>query len=523
MKKKTFNKSYLLNEFATYKKMAEDFSKLGQLEKSLKSCFFAARIAYHYPILYNFVDEHLENTLQNISCKILKDQNTNSKPNYHKKIVFYDTQIIDSSQLTEHFLDYFIKNNFEVLFIVSERNKTIYGTKILKKINASNQISLFIPSDNNFSNRIIETYKEILIFKPSHAFIQMKPDDIMGFSVFANLKNIKTYYLDITGHTFWIGKTIFNYFIEIFQSYWLTSIKRRGIDISKLIYLHIYPIIDKNVFEGFPFDRKNKIIGLSGGQIYKYLADPELNYFKVIARLLKENENFIFCLAGGGMPTIKIEKFILENELQTKFYLLGKRSDFYELVGKSDIFFESYPIKGGLTPLFSIENKKPIVGMVGQNSFSLGLEHILDLDTFNQVESLDEFYEEATLLIRSSAERKKNVSRFDNCKKTKYYFELGLDDIMLNKKYQENPIINYELKFDDENSLEEYVNIDNAEFNYYLEKLYFTWSCLNWYSRISTFGYLILTIRKKSTFNLILEYCKYYINVISNKKTNKSF
>jgi len=479
MSRKALTKSFLFTECEKFKEKSLFYFNKGKYNKSLKTARFAARIAYHFPILYNFVDDELEIILCNISKEVLKNCNVADNKKLEKRIIFYNSQIIDSGQLTEQFLNYFIENNYNVLFIIPNQKTLFNGKRILKTISENPNIELYVLKEGSYTEKIKHIYKKIVNYSASKAFLQFTPDDVIGFSVFCRIANIKKYFVDITCQSFGLGKNCSDFYIEIFNKGFLIARERRKIAENKMIFLPIYAINDNNKFEGFPFIKENKIVGLSGGQLYKYLVDPELKYFHVIKDLIEKYPNFIFCLAGSGSDNTLIKKFINKYKLENRFFLLGQRKDFYALVKNSDIYFESYPIKGGLTPLFAIENKKPIIGLANRNNATGGLENVLNMSNFKQSDNLEDFFLEAESLITSKAEGEKNVRKFQECKYTKERFNLILDNIFSNKQMATDSFKNQKLNYNDELALNEYLSNKNAYFNYYLEKIYFVWNCIS--------------------------------------------
>ena len=425
------SRGLILKDYNLAKEKGKLFLDQKKFEKGLAYFELASRIAWKYPILEEYCDDEIEDRLSKFTTA---NFNPISGGDSKKRIVFYNGQIVDRGALTEQYLNYFIENKYEVLFIVSASNKTSVGKNILKCIAQHDNIKLVIPKSKNIIENIQFLRDNIDSFKPNKAFLHFLPNDVLGFCTFSNTITFEKYYIIHNDHTFWLGKACSDKFIE-FRDFGISvAIERRKIPSHIVLHLPFYPINDKTDFQGFPFDRTNKIVGISGGAAYKYLADDKLDYLDAIKELLQLYPKFIFCLCTFG-DSSKITDFILKNRLQDRFYFLGKRADFYSLVGNSDILFESYPLRGGLTPLFAIEQNIPVIGISNFKNWSGSLEQTLGITGYTQPQSISEFKIEAAKLIESKTEREKLSDILKKNKLNKIDFNKGLTEI-LNDNYE---------------------------------------------------------------------------------------
>ena len=303
-------------------------------------------------------------------------------------------------------------------------------------------------------------------------------------------------------HTFWVGKESFDYFVE-FRDFGISlAVERRGIPVNKILHIPYYPINNRKPFEGFPFDRKGKIVGISGANLYKYLLDTDLKYFNSIKQLLEENKNFIFCLTGWGNED-KIKEFITTNKLETRFYFLGHRSDFYTLVGQCDILFESYPLKGGLTPLFAIEQNIPCVGIATFDNASGSLEEFFGVKDYKQPTNFDEFKKEATKLIQSETYRKELALLLSKNRCNKADFENSLKMVLNENIEKLIPKTVYPLKLNDENYLDEYLSLPESNLEELMcSKLFILKDSLPFYSRLKAFRYAVKSVNTKRVYDV---------------------
>jgi len=493
------NKNILTLEYKTALDNAVLKLSNKKINDACKYCEYAGTIAWYYPFLDKFHDVKIEKIVYDISHTFPRLKHTPIENN----IVFYNSQIVDNGALTEQYLDYFIKSCFKVLFIVTDIKNTRLGKEILSKISNSNNVELFIPKSVSYKNKIIEIRTRINEFKPSTAFLHFTPSDIVACCSFLNIENINTNYIVHNDHTFWIGKSFFDNYIE-FRHFGISmAFEKRDIPINKILYIPFYPINNKKTFEGFPFDRTGKIIGISGANLYKYLVDTELNYFKVIKDLLDENPDFIFCLTGWGDED-KILNFIKKNKLENRFYYLGQRTDFYSLIGSCDILFESYPMKGGLTPLFAIEQKIPCIGIASYNNFSGSLEELLGIDNYTQPTNFAEFKQEATKLIRNREYRVELAKLLSKNKCNKIDFENSLK-LIFSKNYKPlRPLVIKPLQLDFENYLNGYLALKHSTYEELMrQKLFILKSSLSLLSRFKISTYAINAKNTKSIYDVL--------------------
>lgn len=451
------NKRKILSEYNFAKQKGNYLLNKKKFEKAIAFYHLASTIAWKYPILFNYSDDQIESSLSDFT----KNNFTRIIGGTDKKrIVFYNGQIVDRGGLTEQYLNYFIENNFQILFIISCKKKTYRGKNILKIASINKNVEVLIPKQRKKIDKITFLRKKIESFNPCQAFLHFLPNDVIGFCTFSNTNNLVKNFIVHNDHTFWLGKKCSDRFIE-FREYGISlSTQRRKLDKNKLLHLPYYPIIEKNKFRGFPFDRSNKIIGISAGSVYKYISDQNLEYFNVIRDLLFSNPNFIFCLCTYGSSK-KIEDFILKNNLENRFFLLGSRSDFYDLVGNCDIMFESFPIKGGLTPLFAIEQDIPVIGISCSNNSSGSLEGLLQIKNYSQPKSMSEFKEQAFKLIKSKKERTSLSKVLKNNRLRKIFFDEELSNILNNNP--KNSIVKKvkNLYLDDNKELLNYLNLNS--------------------------------------------------------------
>lgn len=486
-----YNKSVNQAWLATYTKK--------NIKRAIDFCQYAGYLAWTYPFLENFCDHTLENIISEISKKF----NPIEYIPQNNKIIFYNSQIIDNGALTEQYLDYFIEKNYQVLFIIPDIKNTRLGKAILDKISHASNVKLYVSDKKKNTEKIHDIRNQISLFNAKYCFLHFIPNDVIGCLAFLNISCAKTFYIVHNDHTFWLGKNFFDYFIEFRHLGLALAIERRGIPLNKLLYIPFYPIKNEEPFKGFPFDRNNKIVGISGANLYKYLIDPELKYFHLIKELIVENPNFVFCLCGiGNSPTIN--EFIERNNLQERFFYLGHRSDFYNLIGQSDILFESFPMKGGLTPLFATEQRVPVVGISSSNTISGSLEEFLNIEAYQQPSNFKEFKAEATKLINDADYRKELGQLLSDNHYNKKDFTWALSQIFDNNLNDLIPNQVKKLQLNDDANLKLYLNLKESTVENLMRiKLFIIKSSLPLFSRLKLMYTTIMASNTKGVYGVL--------------------
>ena len=406
----------------------------GKLERALRHAEYAGSIAWHRPILAEFVDEQLEGLVDTITTKLVQTHRFSAAQDtpLHKRAVLYNGQIIDTGALTEQYLNYLIDEDYEVLFVVQDVQNTVAGQKILQRLSQCEQVQVLILDSGARIGKIQQLHQAIIDFDPDRSFLHFLPNDIVGYAAFSKLIGRPRYYIVHNDHTFWIGKGCSDYFLEFRQLGVRTAVDCRGISPEKIVNLPYYPIHSGVPFQGFPFDPRDKVVGLSGAQLSKYFRDPDLRYFQSIKNLLNAHAHFVFCLCGAGTVAQVgwIHRFIQEHGFEERFFYLGKRPDFYELVGNVDILFESYPQRGGLVVLFATNQGKAIVGIGSRNTYPGTTSQYLDVEGYQQPLTFDGFEAEASDLIEDVRYRSENAKKFTKTHYTQADFKAKLTVIL---------------------------------------------------------------------------------------------
>lgn len=448
-------KDFLLHENEIVKKKIKNSLSLN---KKIRLIQYNAYLEWKFPFNHKFSDSFLENEIVKIS-NIIHEKSLENRPN--DSDVFIASFLMDNGALFQQYIEFLYNKSKDLLLIVTENFDELKSKDTLEYIKQNNIKHVFLRKDNNPQKKVIQIIQLIEEHNPSRIWAHLIPNDIAALLSIKIFNNSKKYYIVGNDHTFWLGKNIFDYFIE-FRHFGISlAIERRGIPLEKILHIPFYPIKNEEPFIGFPFERKNKIVGISGANLYKYLMDPELHYFKAIKELIVENPNFMFCLCGNG-DSQTISQFIEKNNLQDRFFFLGHRTDFYNLIGQSDILFESYPMKGGLTPLFATEQKIPVVGIASYDNISGSLEEMLNIEGYKQPANFNEFKAEASLLINNPEYRIKLGNLLSNNACNKKDFESALVKVLNEDLTTLHPKVVKPLRLNDEANLQEYLNLKDS-------------------------------------------------------------
>ena len=310
---------------------------------------------YNSNIIYK--DDDLESMLKELSANLFSEyQKSNSFEN-NKRIVFYDYFVWDNRGLTEQYLNALINLDYEILFIGCQKSEK--STEIYKKLERHSIRTIFI-KENEFIKRTQEIEKEISDFSPSDILTHTSPWDVAGLVAIKHFEGIcKRYLINITDHAFWLGVSVFDYFIEFRNYGYNISSLYRGISKENLLLLPYYPIVNKDIpFQGFDFETKGKKLIFSGGSVYKLQGSDK--FLKIVKYILDTYEDTIFLFLGNGDFSI-FKKFVESNNFQNRFFYENERKDIYEVFKHCYFYLNTYPLCGGLMTQYAcVTGKLPL-------------------------------------------------------------------------------------------------------------------------------------------------------------------
>ncbi|UTN04634.1 hypothetical protein L0669_01725 [Flavobacterium bizetiae] len=352
-----FTKEDFLRQYDDLKRIAAKCFENSDLESSLKYIEICAKLGYNSNFFYT--DNEIENLIFNISQKI----NTWFFEDFISikgKYALIDTNGSDNHGLTQQYIRAFINANIEFIYIYGDTD--LNRIKIIQEeIAAYPKGSIFtFEREYSYVEKIKLIEKLIFDYKPEKYLMHIMPWDVVAITICNILKNVIRYNINATDHAYWLGASCIEYCIE-FRSYGCSvSLDKRGLKREQLLLLPYYPIVNKTNFNGFPEEiSESSIKVFSGGSYYKIYGENNV-YFDLIKQFLISNDNVVLLFAGTGNNSI-FEKFINSNNLHTRIFLLGNRSDINEVYESCDFYLGTYPLCGGLMSQYASYNSKPIL------------------------------------------------------------------------------------------------------------------------------------------------------------------
>jgi hypothetical protein len=457
------SKKNIIADFKLFKKKAIYYGIKKNVYKSVKYSEVAAKIGYNFN--FKYTDDELENNINHIASLLLR-KNLNFTGNQNR-IVFYDSFSIDNKGLTQQYLRAIFSWNLELLYITPQKK---IGHQILKELNDYPKSKILILSKKSFENNLKTGIDSILQFKPGKTFLHFSPWDIFGFVLWTQINSTERFFINLTDHAFWLGKTCIDYILE-YRNYGISiSEKMRNIPKEKILHQAFYPIISSSPFLGFPISRKEKIIAFAGSSYYKTYGENFL-FLNLMKEVLCQNENLIFLFAGFGNDK-PIRKFIKDNQLETCFFLIGNRKDISEFFRNIDIYVNTYPLSGGLMTQYAAIMNKPIIGFSDEKLYSCNdIEDLLGLESKGLLikktkESFIKYFNE---LINDEAKRDENILFTKNAVLNKANFNISLKKTIENKKSNTKK---HQIKIYQTKLFDTYIDIENNFLKAYNKMLF---------------------------------------------------
>ena len=355
-------KKDILSSYDYFKKVALKFFQQGNLDSSLDNIELCAKLAYHSN--YFYVDNQLEATLADIAKKIGDSIYEEVSP-IIGRYAFIDTNGSDNHGLSQQYIRALISMGIEFVYIYVETDLSRIGI-ILEELRAYPKASIYT-FDQEYTlaekTRLISVF--LANYRPEKYLMHIMPWDVVAILLCNLLKGVKRYNINATDHAFWLGASCIDYSIEFRNYGYSVSIDKRGLRSKQLLLLPYYPIINKTSFKGFPDTLpKNCIKIFSGGSFYKILGESGL-YFKIVKRILEENPKAVLLYAGTGDHR-EMLRFISDNNLNNRIFLLGNRSDIYEVFDAADLYLATFPISGGLMSQYAAISGTHILSYTSQ-------------------------------------------------------------------------------------------------------------------------------------------------------------
>lgn len=396
-----YKKKDIVNGFNTIKKLGIRAARNKNHSKALYYFDQAAILAYN--LNWIFKDQEIENCLNNIAKQLLPNVCERYNPNKNR-FVFYD-QIGSTTVLALQYLRALISWNIEFLYILDPSRYS--SNEIIDEISKYSKAEVYVLpellEDKVLNVRLI--YDKIILYSPEITFLHSPADGSFGVMLWSLLPQIKRYRIVPGDHHFYLGISVTDYAIE-FREFGLSlSFYKRDLHSEQLILQPYYPIENNAKFEGLPsFEIEKPIIIYTGGATYKIMGEDNL-FFEIMKKILLNYENVII-LFSGSEYNLYIDDFIKQNKFEKRFYFLGFRKDFIEIMKKCDIYLGTYPFFGGLMTQYAAICKKPILQYLPEKQISYLLDGIESVLAYGQhaekrisFDKLKDFFEYADKLI----------------------------------------------------------------------------------------------------------------------------
>jgi len=384
----------------------------------------SASIAAHFNWI--FTDAEVEDLLRKVAYKYVYMKG-DFVPN-SKKIVFYD-QIGSTTCLGLQYLRGLIGSDFEILYIFESSTRKC-SPVILEELSKCAKATSFIinSSKSNKIGTIIELYNTILSFQPQKSIFHSPAEGAFGVILWNALPQIKRYRIVPGDHHFYLGISCTDFFFEFRKYGYTVAIEKRYISKDKILFQPYYPVIDNDLFYGFPIKTQNKVIIFSAGAMYKSYGENDL-YFHIIKKLLFDYPQVIFLFAGGGFD-VPFKNFVKTNNFQNRLILLGFRQDLNMCIANSDIFLATFPFTGGLTTQYAAYYSKPILSYTTADLSMNIIDDLIGSPLFKKqpitYTDLNAFFSYAKELILNKQFRMEEGIRVNKILTTKQEFNYNL-------------------------------------------------------------------------------------------------
>lgn len=428
----------LERDYHTINALIEKAIAKNDYEQALSFVELSAHLQYQYNFRSSYYDAFLEHSMSTIASRLFDQELVQGKD---EKILFFDYFAYDNRGLTQQYLRALIQLGKKVIFVYEHNNRYYGNIQIQKELNEYENAQVYYLEGTTRVEKAQQLMGIVKQEQPGHIFMHISPWDTIPFLVFDRIKGIKRYQINLTDHAFWLGRGITDINLE-FRSYGCNiSTQYRNIPVEKSAILPYYPILSPEPFQGFDFDVKDKKIIFSGSAIYKVLGD-NLEFFELVKELLSVDEQLIFVFAGSGNKE-PILQFARKHHFEDRLFLIGDRTDIFEVVKKIDYFLCTFPFTGALMTQLAVINQIPSFSYVKQDYLFNDVSDLFlkknTLYQFNNIPELVEAFKE----IYFNAD-KKTVEENSNNTITPQEFADNLDAILKGQ----NPLKHTLRKFD---------------------------------------------------------------------------
>lgn len=399
----------------TYKKLKEKANSYISKENIRKGELYTHLAAYtNYTFWLSYYDEEIEQLLKKMSTVIRQIKEMSVVTGH---CVMFDSISRYRGGLSVQYVTAILSAGWDLLYITEQELSAPHHIELYNFLKSYKNIRIVeIPRKMKGKRRLQYIYNLVVAYGAERVFVHSSSSNVLFPTVcYALPANIEKFYIDMADHGFRMGMSACDYVFQFRSLGCSIAIKKRNIPKNKLLYLPFYPIIDEKQFKGLPEICKGKVIVISGGIFWK-IIDKEDTFFKLAKLILKHNTNAIIVYPGGGNKTY-IQSKLKEYGIDDRFLLLGWRDDISELFRHADLYLNTFPHGGGTMSLYAAHLHKPILSYIPDECSHNPIEKIVCQKETYKISSvgMDEFLEEASLLINNEVYRKSKANQTWNC------------------------------------------------------------------------------------------------------------
>lgn len=305
--------------------------------------------SFYYEFDYKYADTQMEFYARECALACVGDirlKNTNKR-----KAVFYDRFALYSRGLANIYVKALLALGYEVVWCLFEAGAET--DEILRRYGNKTNLTFALIPRLSVIERMHALKEIILKAQAYHFFIYTLPSDVEGIGVFDVLGgDVMRYLINLTDHTFWLGRNALDRCIEFRNFGANLSVKYRKIREEQIVVLPYYPDQrDQEAYQGLPFSESEKFV-FSGGSAYK--IDGSDKFEQMVSSLLDRHPDLKFLFATRD----KSEKLdTLASRYRNRFFVIQERTDLGELLQRAEFFLSTYPIPGFLMIQYALMNQ----------------------------------------------------------------------------------------------------------------------------------------------------------------------
>ena len=331
----------------------------GYLDKSIRLLKGLSYILYKF--FMGIKNDFIENQIQCLAGHIVKSGFNEN--NEKKSIVIIDEINADYIGLMVQYVDALIQGGYHILYLYEQiEHPHVTNTHLMHALKDYENAQIkHIPTNVKGFSKSQWIYNEVCAFGAKKLLLHFGEWAIEHSIACAALpKECDRYRINCADHCFWAGVSCTDYTFE-FRHYGANlTYYERGIEKDHIIYMPFYPVMQETPYEGLPHECSGKFVFFSGGALYK-IVDDNSTYFNLCKLILDNCPNSVMVFAGADGDNAVLSRGIEQFGLQGRFIPIGYRKDIFEVFKHCDVYFDTYPIGGGLMCRYAAQCSRPIL------------------------------------------------------------------------------------------------------------------------------------------------------------------